>query len=137
MEMTRSYMKSELKRARRDLALLQKPGGADYARTWGMTRQEGLTQVKQLIRFFSQALGPWPHFGEEDALASQGTDATCLVPVSWSGIPPQTSVSTSELSDDPGACYRFPPPIGGGGDSEDDEDANYESSNDDDHYVCW
>ena len=68
IEITRSYKFRELKRARDDLVLLQGPGGSDYAREWGMTRDEGIATVRQAIRYWSQALGPVPQDGASDTL---------------------------------------------------------------------
>ena len=60
IEITRSYKFRELARARHDLKMLRAPGGSDYARQWGMTREEGIAQVQQAIWFWSQNLGPVP-----------------------------------------------------------------------------
>ncbi len=60
VEMTRSHMFTELRRARNDLAILKGAKGSDYARQWNMTLDQALTQARQAIRFWSQSLGPFP-----------------------------------------------------------------------------
>lgn len=80
IEITRPYMFRELKRARHDLMVLKGPGGSDYARKWGMTRDEGITSVRQALYFWSQALGPVPQDEASDASAS---GVACTGQVSW------------------------------------------------------
>ncbi len=81
IELTRADERAEYRGWVEDLATLKGPGGADYARTWGMTLPEAKAHAREGIARWSRSLGPWPQNYEGTAAAdgscSGMDDPTC------------------------------------------------------------